>query len=153
MYADTCTRWKHEGRPVKIIRCDDAGENKKLEKEANGHQWKVAIKFEYTGRSTPQRNHLAELGFATLTKRGVALIVRAHVPMKIRYRLFREAFKTATELNGLEVVNVDGKVLTRYEHCKGTIPSFANHLRTWVEAGTVKVKTATTAKLEKKGVQ
>jgi len=30
--------WKQDGRPVKFIRCDDAEENKKLEKEANGPQ-------------------------------------------------------------------------------------------------------------------
>jgi len=74
---------------------------------------------------------LAELGLAVLTKHGVALMVRAHVSMKIRYRVFWEAFKTATKLNGLEAVNVEGKVLTRYEHCEGKIPSFAKHLRTW----------------------
>jgi len=62
-------------------------------KKLMGHQWKLAIKFEYTGRSTPQRNHLAELGLAVLTKHGSALMVRAHVPMTIRYRVFREAFK------------------------------------------------------------
>ena len=50
-------------------------------------------------------------------------------------------------------MNVDGKVLTKYEHCEDKIPSFANHLRTWGEAGTVKVKTTTTAKLANKGVQ
>jgi len=41
-------------------------------------------------------------------------------------------------------------VLTRYV---GKIPSFAKHLHTWGEAGTVKFKTATTAKLADKGVQ
>jgi len=55
------------------------------------------IRRKYTGRSTPQRNHLAELGIVVQTKCGSALMVRAHVPMKIRYRMFRDAFKTATE--------------------------------------------------------
>jgi len=73
--------------------------------------------------------------------------------MKIRYHVFRDAFKTATVLNGLEAVAIEGKLLTRYEHCVGKIPSFAKHLRTWGEVGTVKVKTATTAKLADKGVQ
>jgi len=80
-------------------------------------------------------------------------MVRARVPMKIRYRVFRETFKTATVLNELEAVSIEGKVLTRYEHCVGKIPSFAKHLRTWGEAGIVKIKTATTAKLADKGVQ
>ena len=59
MVAHVCRqmrRWKHEGRPVKIIRCDDAGENKKLEKEANGHQWKLAIKFEYRPQHTATKS-------------------------------------------------------------------------------------------------
>jgi len=83
----------------------------------------ISIKFEYTGRSATQRNHLAELGLAVLTKYGVAIIKRAHVPMKIRYRGFREALKRATESNGLEAVNIDGKVLTRYEYVKVKIPA------------------------------
>jgi len=54
-------------------------------------------------------------------------MVRAHAPMEIRYQVFRDAFKTSTVLNGLEAVAIEGKVLTRYEHCVGKIPSFAKH--------------------------
>ena len=35
---------KHDGKEVKIIRCDDAGENKKLEETTNGKQWKLNTK-------------------------------------------------------------------------------------------------------------
>jgi hypothetical protein len=61
--------------------------------------------FEYTVRATPQHNHMAELGFATLGNKGRALMVKANVPVKYRYHLFREAFSTTTDLDGLVVMN------------------------------------------------
>jgi len=52
-----------------------------------------ASHFEFVVCSTPQHNHLAEFELSVLIKHGVALIVKAHVPMKIRCRRFREASK------------------------------------------------------------
>jgi hypothetical protein len=45
---------------------DGAGENKKLQKRSDSKDWKLEIDYEITARATPQQNHLAELGFATL---------------------------------------------------------------------------------------
>jgi hypothetical protein len=47
---------------------------------------------------------MAELGFATLGNKGRALMVKANIPEKYRYHLFREAFCTATDLDGLVVI-------------------------------------------------
>jgi hypothetical protein len=77
---------------------------------------------------------------------------RANVPMKERYKLFREAFKTATLLDGLIPIKLDGKMKPRVVHWSGKLPDFAKHLRTWGEAGTVKTKTPTMAKLADHGV-
>jgi hypothetical protein len=44
--------WKHHEHPVKYIRCDNAGENKTLQKRANGVDWKLNIEFEFTPRDT-----------------------------------------------------------------------------------------------------
>jgi hypothetical protein len=57
-----------------------------------------------------------------------------------RYKLFKEAFKTATLLDGLTVIKIDGKEATQYIHWSGSNPDFANHLRIWGEAGTVTIK-------------
>jgi len=38
------------------------------------------IKYEYTGRDTPQRNALAEVGFHTISNRGHAMMHRANIP-------------------------------------------------------------------------
>jgi hypothetical protein len=67
------------------------------------------MKYEYTGRDTPQHNNLAELGFATLRNKGRALMVLANITLNKRYLLFREAFKTATYLASLVVTTVGTK--------------------------------------------
>ena len=48
------TDWIRLGKNIKIIRRDNAGENKALEKKLKGPDWKSSIAFEYTGRDTPQ---------------------------------------------------------------------------------------------------
>jgi hypothetical protein len=95
---------------------------------------------------------MAELGFETLENKGRALMVRANIPMNKIYLLFREAFKTATDLDSLVVTTVGTKKATRHEHFNGNNPKWMKFLRTWGEAGTVKVKTKTTPKLADRGV-
>lgn len=149
----TLNKWKQDGHGAKFIRLDDAGENKLLQKRADGKDWKLNVKFEFTGRNTPQRNHLAELGFASLANKGRAMMVDANVPLETRYKLFREAFGTATKLDALVVVEIDGVKATRYKHFFGVNPDYAAHLRTWGEAGTVTVKSKFTPKVNDRGVQ
>jgi hypothetical protein len=55
---------------IKILRMDNAGENKLLQQRCESKDWQLAINYEYTGRDTPQHNHMAELGFATLGNKG-----------------------------------------------------------------------------------
>ena len=76
-----------------------------------------------------------------------------NVPEEIRYKLYREAFTIATHLDGLKVIAIDGVDKTRYEHWCGKIPRFANHLRTWGEAGTVKTITTKVSKVLDRGIQ
>ena len=104
--------------------------------------------FEFTARDTPQQNSLAEV---TLANHGRAMMHRANLPMMDRYCLAHEAFQCATHLDGLMVVEVNGVTKTRYEHFVGQNPMFAKHLQTWGEAGTVKIKTSTSPKLNDKG--
>jgi Integrase core domain. len=145
--------WKQQGRAVKIIRCDNAGENKLLEQRANSVAWQLGISFEYTARNTPQQNSLAEVAFATIANRGRAMMHRANLPLAHQYKLCKEAFKTATLLDGLTVIILDGVAKTRVEHWSGKLPKFAMHLRTWGEAGTVTLKNTRSPKLADRGVQ
>jgi hypothetical protein len=65
------------------------------------------------------------------------MMARANVPLEVRYKIWRHAFKTATLLDGLTVETVGGKTATRYVLWAGENPKFADYLRTWGEAGAV----------------
>ena len=133
------------------MRLDNAGENILLQSRSQSADWKLNLNFEFTARNTPQQNSLAEVAIATIAMRGRAMMHRANVPMEYRSLLWTTAFDTATLLDGLVVIELDGVSKTRYEHWSGQLPRFAHHLRTWGEAGTVKTATDTTQKLEDKG--
>jgi hypothetical protein len=156
MIEPTCAqldRWKTSGHGVKSIRMDNAGENIALHDRSDSSDWKLGIKFEYTARNTPQQNHLAEQGFAHIAKLGRALMNHANVPLKWRFKLFVKAFKTATVLDGLQVITLDGIIDTRYKHWCGTNPKLVEHLCTWGEVRTVNLKEIGTPKIADRGIQ
>ena len=68
---------------TKYIRYNNARENIALKKTINSLKWKKCIQFEYTARSTPQQNSLAETAFSYLLKKAKALMIEANVPYLI----------------------------------------------------------------------
>jgi hypothetical protein len=91
-------------------------------------------------RDTPQQNHLAELGIAVTINKARAMMAAANIPLTIRYKIWKEAAKTAALFDGLMTVEINGVVKSRFQHAFGFNPNFAAHLRTFGEAGTVKTK-------------
>ena len=55
-------------------------------------------------------------------------------------------------MDGLVMCDIKGVIKTRYEHFYKTFPNWAHNLRTWGEAGVVKIKTTTSPKMNMKGV-
>jgi hypothetical protein len=106
----------------------------------NSSDWKMGKTFEYTGHDTPQRNSLAEVAFHTIASRGRAMLNSANVPREFRFMLWREAFKTASLLDGMSIIKIDNKIDTQYAHWDGQVPNYLKYLRTRGEAGTVKLK-------------
>jgi hypothetical protein len=91
MVEETCKQlhcWKQSVRGAKLIRLDNAGENKLLQQRSQSADWKLNITYEFTARESPQQNHLAELGFTHLANYGRALMARANVPLSIHYKVF-----------------------------------------------------------------
>ena len=76
---------KEKDRAVKIIRQDNAGENRKLQKCCSSVDWKLDVDFEYTTKEIPQQNSLAETAFTTTTVRSRTALNVANIPMKERY--------------------------------------------------------------------
>eukprot|EP00957_Ditylum_brightwellii_P007549 570986-Ditylum_brightwellii.AAC.2 len=106
------------------------------------------IQFEYTARATPQQNHLAELGFASLTNKGRTMMHRAILDKAMQYKLFPKAFATATLLDGLGMVEIKGVKKLCFKNFAGVLPKFAKHLRTWGIAGTIKMHKKTSPEID-----
>ena len=103
---------------VRIIRCDDAGENKALEKSCidNG----LGIKFEYTGPGTPQLNGRVERKYATLYARVRTMLNAAGLPKELRDGVWTEAAKTASDIENMIVtenktISADNKFYNKLE--------------------------------------
>ena len=67
---------------TKFIRCDNAGENKKLEEECKRRG--LGITFEYTAVGTPQQNGKVERRFATLGGKTRATLNKAGLSEDLR---------------------------------------------------------------------
>ena len=155
MVEHTCElfkRWKQKGYPMRTVRCDNAGENIALEQRSSSAIRQLNIDFECTALDTPQENSYVEVGFVTIMKRGNAMMIAANLPLEKRYVFSREAMQMATLLDGLVNTIVEGISRTRLEYWGGSLPRWVGYLRTWGEAGVVKLKTKTTAKLVQDGV-
>ena len=124
----------------------------KLESRAKIKDWKLKPDFEYTVRDTPQRNHIAEVGFATIGGRDRAMMHYANVPMEDIYMVYKEALTAETRLDGPTVVVRSGKIATRYENYMGKVTGFRSILITWGEAGLVKTRKKSTPKIGDRGV-
>ena len=79
---------------VKVIRCDNAGENKALQALCEAES--LGVKFEYTATGTPQHNGVVERMFPTVLSRTRAILNKAGLTQKKRDQLWAEAEKTAT---------------------------------------------------------
>ena len=86
---------------VKIIRCDNAGENKVLERESDKKE--LEIIFEYTVPGTPQQNGVVERALVTVMGRARAMMNHAGFTMAKRQQLWCEAAQTATMLDNILV--------------------------------------------------
>ncbi len=89
-------------------------------------------------KKKPQQNSKAETGFTVIAAKARAMLSAAQVPREERHKMWGEVAKTATALDNLIAVTVNGETKTRYEHAVFLLPSFVKHLRTFGEAGIVK---------------
>ncbi len=72
-----------KGMVVVYIQMDNSGENKKLVERASGAEYKLNPKLEFTMCSTPQRNGMVEVEFATIAGRARAMCYAAHMNDRI----------------------------------------------------------------------
>ena len=89
------TLQSQEGKKVKFVRCDNAGENRKFQEACEKEG--LSIQFEYTAPGTPQQNGRVERKFATLYGRVRAMLNGARVPNDLRNGIWTECADTATK--------------------------------------------------------
>ena len=110
---------------VMIIRCDNAGENKFLERESDKKE--LGINFEYTATGTPQQNGVVERAFVKVMGRARAMMNHAGFTMAKRQQLWCEAAQTAKMLDSVLVQERDKSL--PFTQCFGVDAKYAMHLR------------------------
>ena len=98
---------------------DNPGENKKLESRLRSATWKTPVVIEYMARDTPQQILPVEVGFYALANNVCATMHHANLPMEMLYHVFGGIFTTVTFLDGLTVIELDGKHMSEYKHFWG----------------------------------
>ena len=83
-------------RSVKCTHCDNAGENKSLEKDCSDDG--LGIQFEWTAPGTPQQNGRVERKFNTLCGRTRAMFTEASLPEDVKKGIWTEGASMATLL-------------------------------------------------------
>ena len=121
---------------MKKFRCDDAGENKQFEKWVEKSSFNVD--FEFIGANTPQHNGVVERGFATLTGRLRAMMKQAELSEELKYKLWAECAKTATDLDGLLISKKGEK--SSFEKFFKDQPKLTSNLHYFGEIGIVLAK-------------
>ena len=122
------------GVSVKIIRCDNAGENLKLQEKLE--ELGFGVNFEYTAAGTPQHNGVVERLFATLYGQVRAMLNGADFGTAMRGTMWAECAATATMVENLLVNKETEK--SPFEIFSKKRPKYGNNLRTFGEIGVVR---------------
>jgi hypothetical protein len=125
-------RTTKEGIKIKIIRCDNAGEFKSLQKKIDTTPDSI-IHFEYTAPYTPEQNGTIERKFQTLYGKTRSMLNACHLPIYLREQLWAHTAHLATLLDIILVNNHKDK--SPYELWYNKIPLWSSNLRTFGEIG------------------
>jgi hypothetical protein len=96
-----------QGHPIKILRQDNTKENVAAIKMAQGKDWKIVFKAEFTVQKTPQQNLIAEMAFTVIAAQAQSMMNVVHLPDELRFKLWAETVMTATYLNILVSVTLN----------------------------------------------
>ena len=110
---------------VKIIRCDNGGENKFLERESDKNE--LGIIFEYTAPETPQQNGVVERALVAVMVRTRSMMNHAGFTMAKKQQLWCEAAQTATML--VSILVQERAKSPPFAQFFGVNAKYAKHLR------------------------
>ena len=113
----------------KIIRCDNAGENKVLERESDKNEFRII--FEYAVPGTPQQNAVVERVFVTVMGRARAIMNHVGFTLAKKQQLWCEAAQTATMLDNILVQ--ESAKSPPFTHYFGVDAKYTKHSRVFGE--------------------
>ena len=121
---------------------DPAGENQKLAKHARSSDWTILqpLDFVFTSQDTPQHNSLVELAFPYIAGTARMMMEGALVQDEMQAKVTLEAIACATQLDGLVVIDLNGKVTMWDMHMFGANPKWTKNLQVWGEGRVVTVR-------------
>ena len=119
------------GIKIKVIRYDNAGENKKMEEACD--KLGLGTKFKYTAVGTPQQNGRIERKCATLYGRVRSMMIDAGVKEELRQKLLAEAANMCVDLNNILVNNKRDRSAYHAFYKISKDPDYVNHLRQFGE--------------------
>jgi hypothetical protein len=128
------TDLKAKFKTVKYIRCDDAGENKALEKACLTTG--LGIQFEYTAPGTPQQNGRVKQKFTTLYGRVRSMLNHAGLSQALRHGIWAEAAATATLISNAVITR--DKPTAPYVRFYNKEPTYIRNLKQFGEIGVVR---------------
>jgi hypothetical protein len=134
-------------RIVKLIRCDDAGENMTMKNDPEIKSF--GIKFEFSGPRTPQRNGKVERNFQILYGRIRAMLNGAGLEGELRDKIWAECVMNVTYLSNI----ISTKLIFKspFELLYGENPILHNNLKMFGDVGVVTTKERIQAKLSNRG--
>jgi hypothetical protein len=97
-----------------LHKLNPASKNQKLAKHAGSSVWAILqqLDFEFTSCDTPQQNSLAELAFPYIAAMACVMMGGTLIPDDLHVKVALEAIACMTQLDGLVMINVNGKVAT-----------------------------------------
>jgi hypothetical protein len=98
----------------------------------------LAFAVKFTARKTPKQNSKVKTAFTVIAAKARSMLLAAQVPELQRFKLWPEVVVTATSLNNLVPVILNGESKARWEHAGHKLPVWVKNLQTFGEAGTVK---------------
>ena len=138
-----------QGKTVRYIRGDNAGENKMLEQLCI--KKKRGIEFEYTPRDSPQYNGKVERKFATLWNRVRSDLNAAKLSKDLRHGIWTECAKHATDVENIIVTPKKSQAGPSYMQFYGRDWKGVKHLHQFGEMAVIKTGMKSQGKLRNKG--
>ena len=144
---DLLTDLKIASIDVKIIRCNNASENKVFYEECRSKG--MNIRFEFSGPRTPKRNGKVERKFQTFYGRIRAMLNCAGLKDHLRNGVWAECAMTVTFLSNIISIKSDEKC--PYQLLFGAKPKLPSALKAFGEIGVVTTKDDIQGKLKNRG--